>query len=397
MAELLIRVGAQDVALIERVLRGDGGRPDRVVVDAHVAQAEPRIRDAARTAGIPFLIDPQTHYLQDFQHPGDAWAALPFAKAHVMTPADLMDPAVAAQLAADAIDYQIQQGATAIILPYVHIERTDSGWVQVQRILWKASAAYISEKRLALPVIAVVALGWRLLDRTTWPHALGQLMQTLTHVAPAEVALAASKVDVGVHPDARLVTMIATIRRLSKLAPVIAWQQGVMGEAAVAGGAVGYECGLGWRERCDLPSSMSQHRRPPTGFGPRPVYLSALGRSLPKRSIEALVANQRLAAELTCMDHVCCPQGTDRLLGDMRHHSIRARREALTRLSAPASAAWKWKQLAVDVQARLDMAVRINTHAGRAGLKVNVPTDALRAILAVADNRRQTLRRRPAA
>lgn len=397
MAELLIRVGAQDVALIERVLRGDDGRPNRVVVDAHVARAQPRIRDAARASGIPFLIDPQTHLLQDCQHPADAWASLLFARAQIMTPADLMNPGVAAQVVADVIDYQVEQGATAIVLPYVHIEKTDGGWVQVQRALWKASTTHLSEKRLALPVIAVVALGWRLLDRSNWPQGLGQLMGALRHVAPAEVALAASKVDAGVHPDARLVTMIATIRRLSKLAPVIAWQQGVLGEAAVAGGAIGYECGIGWRERCNLPSSMSQHRRPPSGFGARPVYLSALGRSLPKRSVEAVMANQRLAAELTCMDHACCPQGKDTLLGDTRHHAIRARREALTRVSAPASAAWKWQQVAVDAQARLDLADRINAYTGRAGLKVKVPTDALRAVLIVADNRRQTIRRRPAA
>jgi len=70
MAELLIRVGAQDVALIERVLRGDDGRPDRVVVDAHVARAQPRIRDAARASGIPFLIDPQTSPSAGLPTPG---------------------------------------------------------------------------------------------------------------------------------------------------------------------------------------------------------------------------------------------------------------------------------------------------------------------------------------
>jgi hypothetical protein len=142
---------------------------------------------------------------------------------------------------------------------------------------------------------------------------------------------------------------------------------------------------------------MNQHRRPPSGFDARPVYLSALGRSLPKRSVEAVMANQRLAAELTCMDHACCPQGKDTLLGDTRHHAIRARREALTRVSAPASAAWKWQQIAVDAQVRLDLADRINAYTGRAGLKVKVPTDALRAVLIVADNRRQTIRRRTAA
>ena len=397
MAELLIRVGTQDAALIQRVLQANDGRPDRVVVDAHVAHAEPRIRAAALAAGIPFIIDPQTHYLQDYQHPADPWVSLPFAHGHVLTPADLMRPAVAADLAAAVIDYQLEHDATAIVLPYVHIERVEGGWIPVQRALWNASVEHIRKKGLRLPVIAVIALGWRLLDRPTWPEGLARLLRTLKHVTPTEVALAASKVDAGVHPDARLVTMIATIRRITKLAPVIAWKQGALGEAAVAGGALGYECGIGWRERCDLPSSMSQHRRPPSGFGPRPVYLSALGRSLRKRSVEALIANQRLAAELTCTNFSCCPQGRDALLSDTRSHTIKARREALTRVSAPASPAWRWQQVAADARARLDLAQRINKYADRTGLNVKVRTETLLAVLAVADNRRQTISRRPAA
>ncbi|HET7398124.1 MAG TPA: hypothetical protein VFJ94_06350 [Intrasporangium sp.] len=397
MAELLIRVGTQDAALIERVLQDNEARPDRVVVDAHVAKAQPRIRAVALAAGIPFIIDPQTHYLQDYQHPADPWASLPFAQGHILTPADLMRPKAAADLAAAVIDYQVEHDATAIVLPYVHIERVDRGWIQVQRALWNASAEHIRKQGLRLPAIAVIALGWRLLDRTTWPEGLARLLRTLKRVAPTEVALAASKVDAGVHPDARLVTMIATIRRIAKLAPVIAWQQGVLGEAAVAGGALGYECGIGWRERCDLPSSMSQHRRPPSGFGPRPVYLSALGRSLPKRYVEAVIANHRLAAELTCTNFSCCPQGRDALLSDMRSHAIRARRGALTRVSAPASPAWRWQQVAADAEARLDLAERVNKYAERAGLNVKVPTETLRAVLTVADNRRRTISRRPAA
>lgn len=397
MAELLIRVGAQDAALIERALQDNDGRPDRVVVDAHVADTEPRVRTAALTAGIPFIIDPQTHYLQDSQHPADPWASLPFALGDVLTPADLMRPGAAADLAAAVIDYQLQHDATAIVLPYVHIETVQGGWIPVQRALWNASVEHIRKKRLRLPVIAVIAVGWRLLDRTTWPEGLARLLRTLKHVSPTEVALAASKVDSGAHPDARLVTMIATIRRITKLAPVIAWQQGVLGEAAVAGGALGYECGIGWRERCDLPSSMSQHRRPPSGFGPRPVYLSALGRSLPKRFVEAVIANHRLAAELTCPNFSCCPQGRDALLSDMRSHAVKARREALTRMSAPASPAWRWQQVAADARARLDLAERINKYADRAGLNVKVPTEPLSAVLTVAENRRQTIPRRPAA
>jgi hypothetical protein len=125
--------------------------------------------------------------------------------------------------------------------------------------------------------------------------------------------------------------------------------------------------------------------------------VAALGRNLPKRSLEAILTNHRLAAELTCLNPACCPPGRDALLGDARQHAIRARRDALARVAAPASAAWKWQQLAVVVQRRLDLADRVNAYLGRAGLQSKVPTEALRAVLLVADNRRQTIRRRPAA
>ena len=43
---------------------------------------------------------------------------------------------------------------------------------------------------------------------------------------------------------------------------MLAWQQGLLGEACVALGARGYETGLGWREACDLRKAMSSRARP---------------------------------------------------------------------------------------------------------------------------------------
>ncbi|HEX5404204.1 MAG TPA: hypothetical protein VFX16_18095 [Pseudonocardiaceae bacterium] len=47
------------------------------------------------------------------------------------------------------------------------------------------------------------------------------------------MALAASKVDDSVRPDLRLANFVAVIRRIKRRFPVIVWQQGVLGEAAV--------------------------------------------------------------------------------------------------------------------------------------------------------------------
>lgn len=56
-------------------------RPARLVVDAHVplSAAGGDLARAARGAGVPFLIDPETIYLQDSQHAGAPWSQVPFA------------------------------------------------------------------------------------------------------------------------------------------------------------------------------------------------------------------------------------------------------------------------------------------------------------------------------
>jgi hypothetical protein len=78
--------------------------------------------------------------------------------------------------------------------------------------------------------------------------------------------------------------LVLMIERLRRNYPVIAWQQGHLGEISVAAGALGYECGIGWREGCDLGTAMNAHRKSPSS-GPRaarPVFVPKLGRSIPQ-------------------------------------------------------------------------------------------------------------------
>ena len=397
MAELLIRVGTQDAALIERVLVGpQRRRPDRLVVDAHVAQRDSRIQRAARSAGVPLLIDPQTFYWQDSQHPADPWAALPFGRHAQMNPADFT-PTTTNELVRSTLQFQLAHGATALVLTYVHIDRVGDGWAAVQQDLWEASKEFLHASDVQLPVLAVVAAGWRLLSAGPWGNELAPILATVGQVQPLELALAASRVDGGLHRDARLGTLVSTVERLSGLAPVIAWQQGVLGELSVAAGAIGYECGMGWRERCDTRASMAQHRGPSSGHGPRPVYVSELGRSVPKRVLDSISRNPRLAAEVTCPDPSCCPSGREALLGDMRAHGITARKTTLEQLGSASSISWRWQQLTTSAQRSLALGTRINLHQQRNGERGRVDTELLGAIFAVATKQRQIAARRRAA
>lgn len=403
MAELIARFGANDAALLRRVLGtgvdGPGlAAPHRVVLDAHVPEGHPEMARTARQAGVPLLIDPQTYYLQDSQHPADPWALLPFARPQRHTPVDLLSAARLDELVATCLEYQLEHGASVLVAPYVHVETATTGWVEVQLALWRRTRRYLVANDVQLPVVAVVAVGWRLLARTTWPAALDRLLVGVAELGAQEIALAASKVDRGRRPDERLADLVAAIRRCRRTAPVIAWQQGLLGEAAVVAGAIGYETGIGWRERCDLQASMAQHRSPAgDGRSARPVFVEVLRRSIPRSSLEALLDVQRLAPDFLCMDFSCCSAGRLSLLGDARAHALTARARELLTLSQTASPAWRWNRLALVSSHGLQVAERVNAYAGRGPRVTRVDVGALLAVKAVADNRRQTLGRRRAA
>ena len=274
MADLLIRASSNDAVLLRRVFGFDGhpraaAVPNRIVVDAHTVARTDAISDIARRAGVPFLVDPQTYLLQDRQHDGDKWASLPFADPAIWTPGEALSPTKRDALIRESINHQVTHGATSIIAPYVHLEKATSGWIDVQAQLWLDTRRYLDKEGLALPVVAVLAPGWRLLHPIQGQKALASVFGALETLTPHEVALAASRVAAGVDPGSRLMDLVLMIERLKARYPLIAWQQGVLGEACISAGAIGYETGIGWREKCDLQNTMAQHRRPSQGFSRR--------------------------------------------------------------------------------------------------------------------------------
>lgn len=395
MSELLVRFGANDAALLRRMTGGAPGpqpmrRPDRVVVDAHVPISSPQLALHARRAGIPVVIDPQTYFLQDVQHPQDAWASLPFASARLVTPSDLMSTGALDRLVEACVEYQVTHGATAVVAPYVHLENARSGWIQVQAALWDRTRAFLDRSQLGLPVIAVLAAGWRLLTPVRCQEALAPALAALHELNPAEVGLAASKVHTGTRAEDRVVDFIRAVRFLSRQRPVIAWQQGLLGEVAVVAGASGYETGLGQRERCDLNTAMTSRRsaREANAYGARPVYIAQLKRSLPKRSIQNLQSHRHIWMLLQCREPLCCPSGSQ-ILGDARMHAFTARAHDLDVLSAAARPSWQWLRLETQARAGIDLADRINRIASNSEAINKVDTTALRAIQDVAEVRRQ--------
>lgn len=255
MAIFAARLAGSDARLIERLAR-DQHAPDVVVVDAPTVALRDGLAGAARTAGLPFVVDPLTHLIQSQQTASDRWASLPYARASPMSPDELAQPARAASLVAQVIEYQLEHHATVIVPPYVNVDRPEEPWLATQQVLWTAARDYLHDNGLRLPVVPVVAAGWRMLRAETWPIGLGKLLPTLRELAPMAVALAGSRVDQGVRRHERISGLLGVSTQLARIAPVWGWDQGRFGELMVAGGADGYSCGIGWRERCDLPGSM---------------------------------------------------------------------------------------------------------------------------------------------
>jgi len=400
VTELYVHLTASDVPLVGHVARHHVTdtpevRP-RVVIDAPVAAADTRVATAAHHHGVTVLVDPQTHYLQGRQHPADPWAQLPYATEQELGAEQLLTSPDLARIVGSAIDLQITAGATAVIAPYVHIEAPDDGWVQTQLRLWDLTRDHLRRHDLRQPVLALVGLSWRLLDRPSWPGAVRPLQTGLRELAPQRIALAAGRVDQGTTVPQRLAALVHLIAQLRPVAPLIAWQQGQLGLATVAAGALGYQTGLGWRERCDLRRTRNDHRYPRKGpRGGRPVYLAALGRSVPPGQVNAMLTDATLRPQLICPDPECCPSGWPTRQTDHLAHTVSTRARQLATLTQIGPPQWRWGYVADQAAAAQQFAATVNRRRGRhLDLSHVDPTVAAALQLLAAQRRTATAPRR---
>jgi hypothetical protein len=394
-AELSLRVGAQDEAFLRNLfgLTPDSRRapwlPDRLVVDAHVPLSAPGLAGIARAAGRPYLIDPETYFLQDSQHPSVPWGRVPFGNPHEVTAFKWADEGFRTTLVKSVIDYQLDHDATMLIPPYLHLDTPDDPLVGIQADLLRKSADYLRTRDIHVPVLVVVALGWRCLHPTQGVPALEEVWAATAALGPAEVALAASRVHLGKSAPDRIAEFLMLIRSLSSTYKATAWQQGLLGELAVVEGAAGYETGLGRREQCDLQNRKTQYRQPRgDSVTPRAIYLDAVARSVPKRRLEVAARNGRLWRRLICTDPDCCAPGGADLLGDARRHTLITRVKRLAALEAMDNTRWQWADIADRAAAGINLGEQINGLVPRSAATPGVELGALVAIHEVAEVRR---------
>jgi hypothetical protein len=394
-AALTLRVSAQDEAFLRGLFGlAPGTRrarwlPDRLVVDAHVPLSAPALGGIARAAGRPYLIDPETYYLQDTQHRSAPWARVPFGIAHEISSLEWGDDRFLEALVKSVIDYQLDHGATMLIPPYLHIDTPDTPMIAAQADLLRKSATYLRTWDIHVPVLVVIAMGWRCLHPSQGVPALEEVWAATAELGPDEVALAASKVHMGKSASDRIAEFLMLVRHLSAAYTVTAWQQGMLGELAVVEGAAGYETGLGRREECDLQTRKAQGRRGQDGpIAPRAVYLDAVARSVPKRRLEIASRSSRLWRRLVCTDPECCSPGGADLLGDARRHTVISRVKRLSAIDTIANTRWQWADIAARAETGLDLGEQLNRLAARSPATPGVELDALAAVRDVADARR---------
>lgn len=398
--DLFVRAGRIDNRLIEELVAPAsagvpfGGRrvPLRgLVVDASTAVAQPALGEAAEAAGLPLLIDPLTHLLQDEQTVDSAWAALQFATHQARTPDEFADRKSLDVLIEQVLTFQLEQGATILVPPYFYAKDPNDVWFQVQLAANRRTAEYLAKQRISVPVAPVFAGNLRAFgSQRSWPAGIDAFLGSLDglNVRYVPLALSSSRAKQGDTED-RLGAYLATVRHMAASAPTVAWRQGQYGLAAVAAGALGYQTGPGTDERCDL-AAFARARRPKRKPGGKPqitkrIYLGRFGRSVPVQVADALLSNGYLRGTLTCPDAACCPDGVSSMTSDWRQHAIRSRARELDELSRMPDTAWRMNHIARQAERAADAARAANEILAKDGIPARIPEGSFRALVTVAD------------
>ena len=282
----------------------------------------------------PSLIDPLTPLWQGEVREQDKWSLLPFGRPQRLTPADLNQFAVE-QLTAQAVAYQAERGATAIIPPYLYVTSPTDPFFDIALDFLRATARYMSKTGLALPVVPVFCAQLKGLGaEKTWAEGIDRFTRTALDLGPEAIAVCLSPSGGAGDSYSKVLRLFAAIRRVKQSGVrVIAWRQGIYGLGLVAAGLDGYETGVGTRERTDL-SSVINSRKPPkpgkkrSGGAPLGIYLEPLRRSVSSAVGETLLGHRGMRPKVMCDDERCCPNGAASTLDQRRQHAIRTRAES---------------------------------------------------------------------
>lgn len=408
--ELIIRPGLNDHSVIADLIAPGGAGVllprrrsliSRLVLDAHHAPMRPQFAEVAANAGVPFLVDPLTPLLQGPLRAEDRWAQLPFGRIGTVAALDFGEAHDRRVLVEQVVDFQVAQGATAVIPPYPYIADPEDPWFTHALDFVRLTASYMRSKQINLPIVPVLcARRQTFAAEQSWDAGIGRFGAAATDVGADMLAISLSPIGDGKESYHKVLSLFLTVERLSATGiPIIAWRQGLYGPALVAAGLSGYETGIATREQSDMSGTIS-NRRPPKpgtkagGGGFSGIYFQALNRSLPSPVAKVLLEHPALGPKVMCDDERCCPDGVSSTVTSHREHAVRCRAKGLAAIAEMPQRSWRLHHIATESDAAVTLAAQANDVLAAAGIKQRVATRGLESLAQVAEHLRQPARSR---
>jgi len=403
MADLLIRAAMNDHLVLGDLLAPTirplplGRRPliGQLVADAHVAAARPGLAGIARGAGIPYLVDPDTTLLQTAVDPGDKWTQLPYAVAEPVLAAAVD----VAELAAQVVEFQLEQGATVVIPPYFYATSPTDIWFHRSMELIEVTVDYMRSHDIRLPLMPVFCgqlQSFAAEDR--WDVGIDRYLTVARDASAKSMALCMSPAGAGSDGYGKVSRLFATaLHAKESRLEVIAWRQGVYGPGLVAAGLDGYECGIATGEQTQVTRRQSS-RKPKTnpdqaGGGGGGIYLETLGHSVPRKAGQILLGDLRTRAKVMCDDESCCVSASA-TLDQSKYHAVRARARQFNQLIEQPHKSWRLNYIARQADAAVTLAAQANAVLKQEGLTMEIKARNMEALARVTSEL-VTVRTRP--
>lgn len=342
---------------------------------------------------MPVLVDPLTIYWQGELREADKWSELSFGEAGKLTAAELRNPFRREKLVADIVDFEIEQGATAIIPAYTYASSPADPFFDVALDLLRATSRYMSRNGIALPLIPIFCARLQSFGpEKSWREGIDRFAGAALDLGPEAIGVCLSPAgSLGKDSYNKVFRLFAATRRVKKTGTrVFAWRQGIYGPGLVAAGIDGYETGIGTREQANLAQTISSRKPPkpgkkPTGGAGPGIYLEPLHRSVISKVGETLLGHRSMRPKLMCDDERCCPNGAASTLDQRRHHAVRSRSRELAAIENQPHISWRLHQIGKDSRAAANLAVQANDVLKEAKIKERIGIPGYEALGGVMD------------
>jgi hypothetical protein len=397
--QLLVRPGNNDHEVIEELLAPDSsslllpgdtrGPIDRVIADAHIAQKRPQLAVAAESVGVPFLVDPLTHFWQTDLRESDKLAALPYGSSVARVGDDFLNPLKRESLIASVIEFQLERGATQLIPPYLYARRPEDEWFARTLELLEATRRRLDRIGVQLPVLAVLEVGHQAFaPPSTWSKGIDLFARKAAAIGAEAIAVGLSPVT----PKDGYAKVLATFEATARAKQVsglrtYAWRDGIFGAGLCAAGIDGYEAGIATSEACNLSSSLASRKpraeKRKSGGNAPGIFVDMLGRSVPAAVGRALLASS-VRDRVMCDDERCCPDGPASTIARPRQHAVRMRARQLRLQEGLPHSSWRLHQLSKDCIAGSTLVLQANQILKAAEMKERLPSEGLNAMGKVA-------------